>query len=312
MPELDALETVLDKAKTSLLATQCDVPIPSSWDINTSSDLESIENELTYPVVIKPGRSISDTTAFNAMAAYRTETLTIGAAVQVRHTPQPDFTLVTVDAAFEAEIGRIDIRGEVVGRFGRGDLTEDDTDVRIAAGGVVLEGGVGFDWATVGIVAGLATGDADPSNATRNTFTFDRDYNVGLLMFEQPMPSFAAAIPTESNGGRNFDEVVLGNAISNALFVKPRIQRSLLDKQLELEASLLWARMLAAPDTDEFEGRQSYGFEVDAVARYTGLEHFELGLTGAILLPGSWFTEVDGRDLSQPVFGAQLLGRVVF
>lgn len=62
MAELDALETVLDKAKTSLLAKQCDVPIPTSWDISDSADLDSFQQEFTYPIVIKPGRSISDQT----------------------------------------------------------------------------------------------------------------------------------------------------------------------------------------------------------------------------------------------------------
>lgn len=61
IPQLDALETVLDKAKTSLLANQCSVPIPTSWDISTQDDLNNFEPELTYPIVIKPGRSISDT-----------------------------------------------------------------------------------------------------------------------------------------------------------------------------------------------------------------------------------------------------------
>lgn len=60
MAELNAIEIVLDKAKTSLLAKQCDVPIPTSWDINNSTDLNSFEQEFTYPLVIKPGRSISD------------------------------------------------------------------------------------------------------------------------------------------------------------------------------------------------------------------------------------------------------------
>jgi len=60
MAKLDALETVLDKAKTSILAIQCGVPIPNSWDISNSSDLDKFGHEFTYPIVIKPGRSISD------------------------------------------------------------------------------------------------------------------------------------------------------------------------------------------------------------------------------------------------------------
>ena len=60
MPALDSLEAVLDKAKSATLANQCDVPLPQSWDITNVSDLEQHSHAFTYPVVIKPGRSISD------------------------------------------------------------------------------------------------------------------------------------------------------------------------------------------------------------------------------------------------------------
>ncbi|MFT6146194.1 MAG: hypothetical protein ACJARS_005099, partial [bacterium] len=59
-------------------------------------------------------------------------------------------------------------------------------------------------------------------------------------------------------------------------------------------------------------GRESYGFEFNAGANYIGTEHVDIGLSGAIFLPGSYYSEIADRDLSQPVFGAQLLGRVVF
>ncbi len=60
MPALDALETVLDKAKTGQLAIDCDVPQPASWTISQLSELNDLEDQLHYPVVVKPGRSISD------------------------------------------------------------------------------------------------------------------------------------------------------------------------------------------------------------------------------------------------------------
>lgn len=60
MPDLDALERVLNKSKTTLLANQCHVPLPKSWNITKISDLDSHRKEFTYPIVIKPGRSISD------------------------------------------------------------------------------------------------------------------------------------------------------------------------------------------------------------------------------------------------------------
>ncbi len=59
-PALDALEIVLDKSRTALLARQCNAPLPASWDITSTEALRSALPELSYPMVIKPGRSISD------------------------------------------------------------------------------------------------------------------------------------------------------------------------------------------------------------------------------------------------------------
>ncbi|MEZ5529335.1 MAG: ATP-grasp domain-containing protein [Porticoccaceae bacterium] len=60
MPALEALETVLDKARTTQLAVDCNVPQPQSWTISQMSELSDLEDRLHYPVVVKPGRSISD------------------------------------------------------------------------------------------------------------------------------------------------------------------------------------------------------------------------------------------------------------
>tara|TARA_R110002110_G_scaffold91264_1_gene237376 strand:+ start:27608 stop:29341 length:1734 start_codon:yes stop_codon:yes gene_type:complete len=60
MPALNALNCVLDKAETARLADECEVPQPGSWQLSTSQDLDIIVQEMTYPVVVKPGRSISE------------------------------------------------------------------------------------------------------------------------------------------------------------------------------------------------------------------------------------------------------------
>ncbi|PIE39469.1 MAG: hypothetical protein CSA53_01370 [Gammaproteobacteria bacterium] len=60
MAEPQALETVLDKADIAELARACEVSLPRSWSVASMEQLNIILAELSYPVVIKPGRSISD------------------------------------------------------------------------------------------------------------------------------------------------------------------------------------------------------------------------------------------------------------
>ncbi|MFV0476238.1 MAG: ATP-grasp domain-containing protein [Parahaliea sp.] len=57
--EHNALEQVLDKSLTANLAERCQVPQPASWTLHQPEDLSTIVPELTFPVVIKPGRSIT-------------------------------------------------------------------------------------------------------------------------------------------------------------------------------------------------------------------------------------------------------------
>jgi len=55
-----ALEQVTDKAKTFTLAERIGVPVPRSHYINTLHALEEIIENVSFPVVIKPSRSIAD------------------------------------------------------------------------------------------------------------------------------------------------------------------------------------------------------------------------------------------------------------
>lgn len=59
VPEAPALEQVLDKSLTAELATRCQVPQPRSWIVHGEAELDAIMPELPFPLVVKPGRSIS-------------------------------------------------------------------------------------------------------------------------------------------------------------------------------------------------------------------------------------------------------------
>ena len=54
-PPPQILERVLNKDFTLKVAEQCDIPIPRTYKVSAASDLESLDPNLAFPVVVKPG-----------------------------------------------------------------------------------------------------------------------------------------------------------------------------------------------------------------------------------------------------------------
>jgi hypothetical protein len=258
-----------------------------------------------------------DSTAFNAMLAYRNETFSAGLLTQLEHRSadirEERFNLFTLDAAMDAQLGKLDVALEFLGQFGGGALPEIGEGVSVTAFGTVLDAKLHVDPWLLGVQLGLASGDGDQNDLRLKTFTFDRDFSVGMVLFEQPMPTLNAAAPTDANGGRSYDDVLLGNAVQNSVFVKPMIGRQIVDG-LMVEASFLGARVAKVPEA--LAARKGYGMEFDAGVRYTGIPHFEVGGTFGAFLPGTWFKEyidLEGNaKYDDPVIGAQILTRISF
>lgn len=248
-----------------------------------------------------------DTMSFNGAFGYRSELVTAGIRGQYRATPANDFNLFTIDGALQAQVGTIDVQAEVIGQFGAGDLSAAENDVRVAAFGAVLDVELHTDAVDIGLQGGLATGDGDPNDAQRRAFVFDRDYNVGLILFEQPLPLLALA------DSPNYAATQLGPAVTNAMYLRPRVSRGIIDG-LEAEAAVLAARAATLPETQE--GRSGYGIEINAGVEWTPLEHFTVTGTGAVLLPGTYFTEFEDDTFDavfdENVFAGQIIGQIRF
>jgi hypothetical protein len=260
-----------------------------------------------------------DTTSFNAAVAYRTERMEGGLNFQYRRQSADDakFDLFTIDGAFDLEFGPVGLKGEVVGQFGNGDLAEFVEDSRIVAVGAVLDVGLELDRFKVNLEGGLATGDGTPNTDARiTTFTFDRDYNVGLFMFEQPMPVLSAGVATEDNQGRSTDALLSGNAVSNALYLRPSGAYRIIPG-LWAELSFLTARTAKVPDSYKDPDRRGYGYEFGLGMRYTGVDHFTLQGNFGVFVPGGYYRNyTDDENLFQgfraTAFGGQLIARVHF
>lgn len=269
-----------------------------------------------------------DTTAFGLGVAYKTEDITAGLLMQLDHSGSRQgsgsLNVFTADAAGDVTLGPLNLKAEAVGQFGGGDLEGGINDATITSIGAALDATLDLDRIKPGLQGGVATGDGDLGNQAYKTFTFDRDYSVGMFLFEQPMPmlSTPAAAGNDTNQGRDYSEVLTGNALANALFLKPRLSFRVID-DLWLDGSWLTARTARAPKVNNTNQSRSYGNEFQIGARYEAIPHFHAGGSVGMFLPGTVYSVGDisasangntspQTGFSEPAFGFQLLGRIEF
>jgi hypothetical protein len=256
-----------------------------------------------------------NTMSYNGMAAWRTEQVVAGLNLQFRHSDDPEdgqgLNLFTADIALDAELGQLELHVEAVARFGEGDLDTGLNDVQIATGGGIVEGRLYTDAVDLGLVFAMATGDANLTDNRLKTFTFDRDYNLGIILFEHPLPTLASSIPTSENEGRDYTLTVTGPAVSNALLLRPKVSRHFGD-DWKVEAMGVFARTARVPQTDAYADRKFYGSELDASVSYEGLEHLDLQGTVGVFFPGGYYSNFENLGISGVVFGGQVVTRIRF
>jgi len=254
-----------------------------------------------------------DMQAADLAIAYRTETLGIGLLNRFRYQPSLAFKAYTGDFWSVLELGPARVEAEVAAVFGGGDFDTGLNDIGIAAVGAMLRAEITLDRLYGGLEGGVATGDEDPDDAKIRTFTFDRDHNVALMMFEEPMPTLEAAVINETNAGREYGATRTGDGISNALYLRPHVGFKFLP-QLRADVALFTARAAKLPESQA--GQTGYGNEVDLNIRYDPYEHFWLQGTFGVFLPGTYYSNYThdelGGDFGAATYGGRLMGTVEF
>jgi hypothetical protein len=255
-----------------------------------------------------------DTTSFNAGVAYRTEQIAIDFQGQLRTTPSQDLNVGTIGFTGSAELGPIGLQTEVVGVIGNGDLGDGINDVQISAMGAALEADFETEVFTISLLGAIATGDGQPNDEKLHTFTFDRDFNTGFILFEQPMPMLGATVASDANAGRDTSYVMTSDAIGNTMLLRPSVLVRTPVPGLTGELSVLAARTSKVPEA-EF-ARRGMGAEIDATLRYTGVDHFDIAATFGAYLPGerhrNFSDEFYPDGFDTPVMAGQLITRFDF
>lgn len=212
-----------------------------------------------------------------------------------------------------AHVGPVRIEGEFAAVLGSGDLDTGANDVSISAFGAQLSGAYTGERLELGLGAGLAGGDKDSDDKELHTFSFDPDFDLALLMFEQPMPTLAASVANDSNDGRNTDAVRTGNGLANAVYLRPTVGFRIRD-DLAARLSFFAAQAAKLPEAEAAD--KGYGSELDLQLDYRPFEHFRLeGVTG-VFFPGRYYRNYEdetlGGGFDQTAVGVRLQSVVEF
>jgi hypothetical protein len=254
-----------------------------------------------------------DMQSFSLALGYRNETNGAALLNNYRYQPSLHWQAYTADLWAYAQLGPVRLEAEGVAVLGGGDDETGGNDLSQVAVGAMLNAELRLDPLVLNLEGGLATGDGDPDDDKLHTFTFDRDHNVALMLFEEPLPTLGALVPTDANGGRTTEAAISGDGISNALYLRPSVRYTLFP---ELVASLDWTTATLAKGPAAYDGRHGYGNEFDLSLRYDPFSHVWVKGTFGLFLPGAYYREYEHEDLGggfdRAAIGGRLVGTVEF
>jgi hypothetical protein len=243
---------------------------------------------------------------------YQTETVGLGTlqTYRWRGGEETPWSTWIPDLWARAELGPVEGELEFAGVIGKGSPSESINDIRLSAWGGNLGASAELNKLRFGAGLGFATGDNE-DDSTYKTFTFDPDFNRTVLLFEEPMPTVEPEVINESNEGRSREVARVGEGISNAIYINPRIGYRVVDS---LTVDLAWFGATQAKAKDA--SAKGYGSEIDLDLNYKPTEHIELRGTGAVYLPGPFLTTFESDDFGDsfdsPAWGGRLIGTLKF
>ena len=161
-----------------------------------------------------------------------------------------------------------------------------------------------------GLKAGYLSGDDPGTNERHEGFIANRNYNVGMLMFNHAIGyqdtiggsyrvynQNAQQSSNENSIDNNREDLPDVEYLTNAFFIAPSLKKSLFKKGY-LTTNVVWASLLQ--NSIWAEGT-NLGFEVDLGFLYESSRYLSLGIEGGLLFPGDGFV---GESKSM-IYGVQ-------
>jgi hypothetical protein len=195
-------------------------------------------------------------------------------------------------------------------------------------GAVLTSGSAAARWGSLVLRLewGYASGDDDPLDGMVQTFRFDPNYNVGLILFDEVLrwkTARSAALLPDASLAPGADPLPSGGAVFGATYLHPSlILRPLRELDVRLGAVLAQATVdVVDPARLALDGRyrnydggrpgaRDLGLELDLGLEYRlaleGATTLELGAQGGVLFPGRAFADASGHGLGTQ---AQAVGR---
>ncbi|PKN55760.1 MAG: hypothetical protein CVU56_19705 [Deltaproteobacteria bacterium HGW-Deltaproteobacteria-14] len=222
---------------------------------------------------------------------------------------------------------RVWLEGEGATILGSSSLAQSATDpgaFDVKSSGGAVRFGIGAGVFEGLLEVGVASGDDNPFDDKIRAFSFDREYQVGLLMFRELLRTSTAvtalnlADPTwQGTPPRGYDHVATGGAIRGASYVNPRVTFRP-TRELALYAGFLYATSDGSyvdPFRSSLVGgapvgpngaieQDGLGVEVDVGARYaTRVGQVELIARAELgwLDPGGVFDRAAGQEVDDVV-----------
>ncbi len=230
-----------------------------------------------------------------------------GLYVHWRRMPSESWNSLYADLWGRTRLGplRFELEGVLV--YGKGNATDlGIEDLQLLSGGGAFHAGIEVLPIGGEVELGIATGDKDPTDQEVHTFSFDRDHDVGLFLFERAMPSYRHLDPSPDNMGIDTTEAVLEEGVSNAFYLKPSFFFDPRDN-VRLRLDFIAARRVVSAELDVAPEDMHLGVELDFDAAWTLYENFELGATVGVMFPGPMF-----EPSRETVVGTEVRGIIRF
>ena len=154
---------------------------------------------------------------------------------------------------------------------------------------------------------GVATGD-DPSTADRNeAFTFHRNYDVGMLLFNFALGNSQANVFGNGRLTRANRHPFDGESVANTLYVAPGFHW-IWNEAWGMKSRFVYAKLTQVP----VPGMESdLGFEVDTSIIHKPMERMELRFDLGIMAPGNAF-KVGNQFKSETAIGLMTKAAITF
>ena len=228
-----------------------------------------------------------------------------------QNTNDTQFGALTADLYAGIDAGELRGELEIATHYGNGDLEGGLNNITLFSFGAAAKAALVLNKLDVELGLGYAQGDETPNDNSVSLFQFNRDYNLALMMFEEPMPTLKSDIVNDENQGRDYSAMRSGYSLQNALYVRPQISYPIRNN---LQGSLVFLTAWAASLPEEEQENNYYGFEVDAHLKWTPKSNFTVESSLGFFQPGNYYSSFSefGGGFDQYAIAAQLMSTIEF